>query len=131
MLGVVLRMYHNAKTLGSGMVNNKDRRDAWILANGPCQVCGGFDRLEVDHIDPQDKLYKLSDIWHKPGNILERELSKCQVLCFKCHKTKTNAHNFPRKHGTASMYKKERCRCVECVEYNTNIVKEWRKKWNG
>ena len=65
----------------------KDRRDQWLKENGPCVKCGSNEKLEVDHIDPKEK------ITHKVWSLnLEKrisELKKCQVLCESCHMEKT------------------------------------------
>lgn len=34
----------------------RKRRSDWIASNGPCVWCGSSDRLELDHIDPSQKL---------------------------------------------------------------------------
>jgi 5-methylcytosine-specific restriction endonuclease McrA len=65
------------------------RRDAWLQENGPCQneKCGSWEDLEVDHIDPRDKVDHRVWSWAKERR--EAELGKCRVLCKKCHKEKT------------------------------------------
>jgi excisionase family DNA binding protein len=62
-------------------------RADWIAAHGPCAVCGSTERLEVDHIDPATKT--VGSFWEWPDVRREAELSKCQVLCYVCHKAKT------------------------------------------
>ena len=32
------------------------RRKAWFDLNGPCIKCGSWDDLELDHINPKDKI---------------------------------------------------------------------------
>lgn len=46
-----------------------------------------MDNLEVDHIDPDQKISHKVWSWAKPRR--DAELAKCQVLCNKCHKNKT------------------------------------------
>ena len=52
---------------------------------GKCVECGSTEALEFDHIDPALKSFNISAGYHKPKEILENELAKCQILCNKCH----------------------------------------------
>ena len=52
---------------------------------GKCVECGSTEALEFDHIDPSTKSFNISAGYHKPREVLENELSKCQILCNKCH----------------------------------------------
>ena len=52
---------------------------------GKCVECGCTETLEFDHIDPSAKSFNISAGYHKPKEVLEEELSKCQLLCNKCH----------------------------------------------
>lgn len=67
------------------------RRQNWIAQNGPCVVCGSDDRLEVDHVNPEEKQIDPRNLWSMSPRNLRRiaELAKCQVLCYGCHKEKT------------------------------------------
>lgn len=81
----------------------KNRRLAWLRENGPCQACGSWDNLEVDHKDPSAKLLPPSRLWSLSSNNPTRiaELAKCQVLCHKCHLEKTLSEYFSAlKEGT-------------------------------
>lgn len=46
-------------------------------------------RLEWDHIDPSTKTDNVAHIIKKSWAVVEAELAKCQVLCFKHHIEKT------------------------------------------
>lgn len=67
------------------------RRQDWIDVNGPCQMCGSSDKLEVDHKDASTKLISPTSLWgmsdKNPKKIAE--LAKCWVLCSDCHKIKS------------------------------------------
>jgi hypothetical protein len=52
---------------------------------GKCVECGCTETLEFDHIDPSTKSFNISAGYHKPKEVLEEELEKCQLLCNKCH----------------------------------------------
>lgn len=91
----------------------KGARRAWIETNGPCRVCGSWDDLEMDHIDPKDKT--THRVWSLSRERRTEELKKCQVLCAKCHQQKTTAQlSKPLTHGTTNGYKKHGCRCAAC-----------------
>lgn len=63
------------------------RRYDWLAENGPCVMCGSTIQLEVDHINPLEKVSHKVWSWTKVKR--EEELSKCQVLCKFCHLEKT------------------------------------------
>lgn len=66
------------------------RRAAWLAANGPCQRCGSWERLEVDHIDPAKKtIFNSARLWDYSEKKRTEELANCQALCHVCHKKKT------------------------------------------
>jgi hypothetical protein len=56
---------------------------------GKCVKCGCTEALEFDHIDPTTKSFNISAGYHKPMEVLEEELAKCQLLCVSCHREKT------------------------------------------
>ncbi len=58
-----------------------------------CVDCSEADPvvLELDHIDPKDKLFSISQsvrLGHR-WEAVEKELRKCRVLCSNCHKRRT------------------------------------------
>jgi 5-methylcytosine-specific restriction endonuclease McrA len=53
------------------------RRAAYFYGKR-CVQCGSSENLELDHVNPADKR--------------EAEIKKCQVLCRKCHRQKTNQY---------------------------------------
>lgn len=71
------------------------RRIEWFSKNGPCSKCGSLDRLELDHVDPKDKIHHC--IWSWSEERREAELSKCQVLCHNCHLEKSISETKSRK----------------------------------
>ena len=77
----------------------RNRRKAWIDANGPCKVCGSDENLEVDHINPSEKSMDPAPLWSMSDNnpVKLAELSKCQVLCKSCHMKKTIRERAERK----------------------------------
>ncbi len=62
-------------------------RAKWLAENGPCVKCGTRDDLQVDHVDPSDKV--THSVWSWSKERRDAELAKCQVLCRRCHKTKS------------------------------------------
>lgn len=105
------------------------RRQAWLDEHGPCVKCGSSDRLEVDHVDPTQKI--THSVWSWAKDRREAELAKCQVLCHDCHQEKSVAAEIakwgPREHGTVRMYDTG-CRCVPCVEDFRRYFREKRRE---
>lgn len=74
----------------------KAARRKWFKENGPCQQCGSDQNLELDHINPEEKVCHTVWSWTPMRRALE--LKKCQVLCRSCHRKKT-ALNRERNNG--------------------------------
>jgi 5-methylcytosine-specific restriction endonuclease McrA len=96
----------------------KARRASW-LAGKACAKCGSTDRLQLDHVDPASKTSHRIWSWSEPKRLAA--LSKCQVLCYGCHRTKTDLVDRASKaaHGTRAKYKSDSaCRCDACRAAN-------------
>lgn len=91
-------------------------RRASFFEGKVCVKCNAKKRLELDHIDPTTKVSHA--VWSWKEERREKELLKCQVLCYDCHKEKTKKQL--GNHGV-SMYKKG-CRCEIC---------RWGKKYEN
>ena len=110
----------------------KRRRNEWFEANGPCHLCGSWERLEVDHIDPAQKV--THRVWSWRAERRQAELAKCRPLCHRCHKArsaKQKSESVPWRHGHRSTYKRG-CRCELCthaaVQYNRELIDRRRAK---
>ncbi len=72
------------------------------LSTHPCVECGESDPvvLEFDHLDNKDRAISEMIRDGVPLDKLEREMTKCQVLCANCHRRKTNQEKgwFRSKH---------------------------------
>jgi hypothetical protein len=100
------------------------RRRAEFMAGKSCVVCGTTESLEVDHIDPSQKVSHRIWTWAIPRR--DAELAKCQILCTEHHKEKTRADRPIPEHGTISRYGSiHKCRCDLCRKANAD-----RKKLN-
>lgn len=62
---------------------------------GKCVRCGSVENLQFDHIDPTTKVnpvtrnnFTVENFW--------KEVKKCQLLCFDCHKLKTHEDRLAR-----------------------------------
>lgn len=66
------------------------RRNEWLKKNGPCKVCGTWENLEIDHIDPSKNKIRIATIWSRRKEVREKELAKCQVLCKAHHQDKSS-----------------------------------------
>lgn len=65
----------------------RERRKSWFEGRS-CAKCGSQTALELDHINPEDKLS--NHIWSWTKKRRDDELIKCQVLCKSCHRIKTS-----------------------------------------
>lgn len=91
------------------------RRRAKIIEylGGKCAVCGMTKDLELDHINRADKTFEITQRLSIRNN--KAELDKCQLLCRKHHREKTDAESQGFAHGTMYGWAKKKCRCPECV----------------
>jgi 5-methylcytosine-specific restriction endonuclease McrA len=89
---------------------------AAYMAGKSCVVCGSTQNLEVDHIEPEQKISHR--IWSWSAVRRAAELAKCQILCTDCHLTKTLEQRPKPDHGTLSRYQRGKCRCEPCREAN-------------
>lgn len=100
------------------------RRKEWIdLQGGKCVSCGSINELEIDHIDRTTKKYDIGKIMTSGNKImLNEELAKCQVLCYACHKKKSDKEKEVEHGGGVSG--KKNCPCQPCKskksEYSRN-----------
>lgn len=112
----------------------KKRRDSWLIENGPCILCNSWENLEVDHIDPSTKSIEPARIWSLSAPKRTLELSKCQVLCDKCHLEKTRSElAYIPPHGTRARYSRKdehKCRCSLCREASSQYERIRRLKSN-
>ncbi len=81
------------------------RRKLWFGCRS-CIWCGSKDRLELDHINPEQKVANC--IWSWSRDRQRAEMAKCRVLCYACHKLRHSA-----AHGTRACYRNG-CRCHDC-----------------
>ncbi len=65
-----------------------DRRKASLASLGDaCVKCGSSEKLELDHINPKEKVTHRIVSWTREKQV--GELKKCQLLCERCHREKT------------------------------------------
>jgi 5-methylcytosine-specific restriction endonuclease McrA len=62
------------------------RRASWF-ANRSCVDCGAADDLQLDHVDPSQKVSHRVWSWSQARR--EAELAKCVARCGDCHLKKT------------------------------------------
>ena len=94
------------------------------LSGSRCKVCGRDDQLEFDHRDNATRSFRLSGKGlDGPWPRLIEEHAKCDLLCYRCHRTKTiengesgGGHNklIDWPHGTMQRYMADKCRCIDC-----------------
>jgi len=102
------------------------RRRAWIEdQGGKCVKCESTERLEIDHINKEDKEAYISSLWSRSTSVREKELAKCQVLCHNCHKEKSIAEATTATCGQIGMYNRG-CRCDLCRASNAARNRKYR-----
>lgn len=99
------------------------RRNEWIAANGPCKFCGSWEKPEVDHIDPAQKI--AHNVWSWTKERREAELAKCRILCRSCHHFR---HKGRSAHGTVGRYKRHGCLCDLCRAANARRARLTRQR---
>lgn len=108
----------------------KERRQ-WFVNNlgGKCNSCESEDKLLI----VSKQVGELNTVRGKfYGKIvhLENELPNNRLLCKQCYfLEKTHIKNkasgsFERKHGTFTTYKKDKCRCDECLIYYKTVLRK-------
>ncbi len=111
------------------------RRKAEALERlgGCCALCGNFDDLEFDHIDPKTKRYTIARIWLHSESKFWAEIVKCQLLCRMCHEEKTiidlNKKRAKGAHGTLSTYRY--CKCSECRMAKADYSRDYNQRKFG
>lgn len=113
----------------------KIRKELVERLGGKCVVCGSTENLSFDHINPSSKEKTISKIWCYSKEKLEEEITKCQLLCSRCHNNKTLAekghHNHKQdgiKHGSSTAYINYKCKCEVCRKAQREAA---RKNKNG
>jgi hypothetical protein len=95
---------------------------------GKCVKCSTTESLEFDHVDPKSKLFTIGEKIGYNKKLFEKELIKCQLLCYYCHKEKNKIDNGEAKHGSLGMYVRHKCRCDECKNNYRNHMKLYRRE---
>lgn len=109
----------------------KLRKEIIEYLGGKCVRCGSTENLEIDHKNPEEKSFNISDMITYPKEILLPELNKCQILCNECHKGKTledfGMVSAKITHGTLSSYRY--CHCKLCKDAKAAWTREYRKTY--
>jgi 5-methylcytosine-specific restriction endonuclease McrA len=103
-------------------IKRRQRKKVLInLLGGKCKRCGSKKHLEFDHLDPNDKKFKVSEMLDWGELNLHEEAKKCQLLCKPCHHLKTLEnleYGAEAPHGSLWRYRKYKCRCDLCSKAN-------------
>lgn len=94
------------------------RQEAIKWLGGKCKICGSDQNLEIDHIDRNTKEIDLGTFWGSTKPYW-KELKKCQILCEKCHKKKSDSEMIV--HGSITRYRKG-CRCDKCIVHKKERI---------
>jgi len=80
---------------------SKRRIYALKILGNKCKECGSISDLQIDHINPDNKHYKLRintkrSITDLSEEDFYNELQYCQLLCYNCHLEKSNGEKCVR-----------------------------------
>lgn len=121
-INAYMRVYHLKRYY-------KRKNEIISLLGGKCNKCGSVERLEIDHKNPDDKIFSVTLLLSFSKQRVNEEIKKCQLLCKKCHIEKNilEAGNKPSKdnHGSLSCYQHQRCRCRLCKD----AQRDWTRKY--
>ena len=91
-----------------------------------CEICGSTERLELHHINKEDK--EDHKIWSWSIERRNKEIKKCVIWCRDCHEEHhAEEKRRPITHGTVSGYRRG-CRCSLCTETQKIRMKNYHKK---
>ena len=118
MKNYMLARYHKRMSEAKNKLGNK------------CSKCFSTEDLQLDHIDPETKNFTISHLWNSKKEVFDLEISKCQLLCKKCHEEKTlldmGRVSAKITHGTVSSYRY--CKCELCKKAKSEYMKVFREK---
>jgi len=80
----------NRKRLNAQATLRKQKRRIRIveIMGGKCKYCGykkSVRALTLHHVDAEKKEYTISQIVDHNWDKIEKELKKCELVCFNCH----------------------------------------------
>lgn len=97
---------------------------------GKCIKCNSIENLQLDHVNPETKNFTVAKLWNSKKEVFDLEISKCQLLCKKCHEEKTlldlGQVSAKITHGTVSSYRY--CKCKLCKKAASEYKRAYRKK---
>lgn len=103
---------------------HRRRQEAIADFGGQCVICGSTDTLEFDHIIPSIKLFTIGRMWSLNDKTYRHELTKCQLLCHKCHLSKSKAEG-----SFGNIVREKKCGCGKIFDSDRSYAghKTWCK----
>jgi hypothetical protein len=117
---LVCVLCHNIRT--HNRLNNRNRLIKNVKNNvefiqkfksKPCVICHNqydYYNMQLDHIDPINKLYNICELRNRSLDILQIELAKCQVLCALCHRQKSIKEQKEKKYIVDRFVPEKKCK---------------------
>ena len=103
------------------------RRRAAFFADKKCATCGAKERLHLHHLDKTKKVSHR--IWSWAEERRAKEISKCEVLCERCHQEHhAEERHAALEHGVNIGLYSKGCRCQPCKDLNARIQREWKAR---
>lgn len=107
------------------------RATAIRFLGGKCYDCGSVEKLQFDHIDPNQKTFTIAKLTSIREELFWKEINKCRLLCGICHNAKTlkelGRESAKGKHGTLSALRW--CgppKCALCKKAKNDWQRDWK-----
>lgn len=105
------------------------KKEAFSMLGDRCARCGKKRNLEIDHKIRSNKSFNVTMMLNVSRKLFLLEVKKCQLLCKKCHLTKTmkelGKEIAKGTHGTLSSYRY--CHCEKCKKAQRDYMRKYRE----
>ena len=103
------------------------RKQEYMNKYGPCIFCGTSGKLEIHHVDADQKVSH--KIWSWSKERIEHELLGCVIICRDCHIKFHSLEKRKVEHGKLNTYEKYKCRCPKCRAVKSEAMRKYRNSF--